>query len=276
MQNPVGVSTQKKVGLTMFGDQDDDDYDDTPSFWDSDDSESAEANVPPQILPEIDSNGDLKSVPTGAADPDPLLLTDEEDEEIVSGYASIEERAHYYAVGESIKEIIRTVGDSVNRDGLQATPDRVLKSWNELYAGYKVDIPGLFTIFDAESYDEMVLLKDISFYSMCEHHMLPFFGVAHVAYIPDKKIVGISKLARLTEAFARRLQNQERITQQVTLALMEHLQPLGAACVIEGHHLCMGCRGVQKPTAKMVTSSLRGVFKTDPHTRAEFFSLIKG
>lgn len=229
-------------------------------------------------LPYFDEDGNMRSfnAPQVPEDNPDIILTQEEREEVASGYASIEERAHFYSVGLTIREIIDTIGDDPTREGLIDTPNRVLKSWNELYSGYQVDIKELFTVFEPEQYSEMVLLKDIEFYSMCEHHMLPFYGVAHVAYIPKNHLVGISKLARVVEAFSRRLQNQERLADQIASTLDLFLSPEGAACVIEGKHMCMACRGVKKGSATMITSSLRGVFKTNPATRAELFSFIKG
>lgn len=174
-----------------------------------------------------------------------------------------------------VSRILKFLGEDLERDGIRDTPARVIKSWEEIYGGYKVDVAKLFTVFE-EKADEMVLLKDIEFFSNCEHHMQPFFGKAHIAYIPgDGKVVGVSKLARVLEAYSRRLQIQERIGQQVTGALMKYLSPKGAACVLEAKHFCMTCRGVNKQNSVMVTSSLEGVFKQDASTRAEFFALIK-
>lgn len=175
-----------------------------------------------------------------------------------------------------LQRLIRAIGDDPMREGLLKTPERVMRSWHELYSGYRTHPATVLTTFEADGYNEMVVLRDIEMYSMCEHHMLPFFGKAHIAYIPDGRVVGISKLARLLEVFSRRLQIQERIAMQVTDALMEFLQPVGAACVIEAKHLCMCARGVEKQNSVMTTSSLRGVFKTEHKVRTEFFDLIKG
>ena len=162
------------------------------------------------------------------------------------------------------------------REGLRRTPKRVVESWKELYSGYEQDPKkALNSTFNGEGYDGIVLLKDIEFYSTCEHHMLPFTGKAHVAYIPTDRIVGISKLARIVEVYARRLQNQERITTQVADALEKHLKPLGAAVIIEASHACMGCRGVKKSHAIMSTSAMRGVFFDKAEARAELMQLIK-
>ena len=162
------------------------------------------------------------------------------------------------------------------REGLKNTPKRVVESWKELYSGYNQDPKEILdATFNGEGYDGIVLLKDIEFYSTCEHHLLAFTGKAHVAYIPTDKIVGISKLARLVEVYAKRLQNQERITTQVADALIDHLKPLGAAVIIEASHSCMGCRGVKKNHAIMTTSAMRGVFFDKAEARAELMQLIK-
>ncbi len=175
----------------------------------------------------------------------------------------------------SVEAMLVHIGDNPSREGLLDTPKRVIKSWKEIYGGYDKNPADLLTVFDSDGYDQIVLLKDIELYSMCEHHMLPFYGKAHVAYIPDKKVIGISKLARLVDMFARRLQIQERIGDQVTDALMEHLKPKGAVCIIEASHMCMRMRGVNKQNSMMVTSSMRGVFMTNPAARNELMSLLK-
>ena len=164
---------------------------------------------------------------------------------------------------------------SEDREGLKQTPIRVGKAYTKIFEGYSIKVEDVMTVFDSEGFDEMVLLKDIEFYSMCEHHMLPFFGKAHIAYIPDGKIVGISKLARILDIFARRLQNQERITKQVAEAIEKALCPKGVAVVLEAEHLCMRARGVQKQNSEMVTSKLTGAFNDKARTRIEFFNLIK-
>ena len=181
------------------------------------------------------------------------------------------EQAH-----DAVRTILKYIGEDPNREGLLETPARVVRSYAELYGGYGKD-PGpiLKTFKDGgEKADEMVLQRNISFFSTCEHHMLPFFGVAHVAYLPSKSIVGLSKLARLVEVYARRLQVQERMTNQITDALMAELQPRGAACVIQATHLCMVQRGVAKHNTDTITSCLRGSF-LEHKTRAEFFELTK-
>ena len=179
-----------------------------------------------------------------------------------------------------IYDLLGEIGEDRERQGLKETPTRVRKAYlNELFIGYSQNPADVFKTFDSETYDQMVLLKDIEFYSTCEHHMLPFFGKAHIAYIPDKKIIGISKLARLLEVFSRRLQIQERIGEQVTSALMEYLQPIGAACIIEAAHLCMRMRGIGKQNSVMVTSSLKGNFLQKSGSgyaaREELMRLIK-
>lgn len=178
------------------------------------------------------------------------------------------------AIQGSISVILSCIGEDPNRDGLKETPARVARSYMELFGGYKQDPKDILKVFDGVGYDEMVIAKDIEFYSQCEHHMIPFFGKAHIAYIPNGPIVGVSKLARLLDCYSRRLQVQERLCQQVVTALMAIVQPKGAACVIEARHLCMCARGVGKQQSVMITSALDGVFKK-PEVRAEFFSLIK-
>jgi len=164
-------------------------------------------------------------------------------------------------------------GEEPTRDGLVETPVRAANALVELTAGYGVDVAALLKTFDAEGHDEMVVQTGIPFYSLCEHHLLPFFGTAHVAYIPDGKIVGLSKLARVVDAFARRLQVQERLTDQVAGAL-EVLKPRGIMVLVEAEHLCMAMRGVERPGAITRTSAVRGAMKTKPEARAEALSLL--
>jgi GTP cyclohydrolase IA len=174
----------------------------------------------------------------------------------------------------AVREILLAVGEDPDREGLKKTPSRVAKSYTELMAGLRQEPrEHLKTVFH-ERYDEVVLLRDIEFNSLCEHHLLPFTGRAHVAYLPDGKVVGLSKLARLVEGYARRPQVQERLTTQIADALMEELNPIGAACVIEATHTCMTIRGVKKPGSIMVTSALRGIFKENPSSRAEILTLM--
>ena len=166
--------------------------------------------------------------------------------------------------------------ESVDREGLQETPKRVVESWSEIFAGYSMDASDLLqATFNAEGYDGIVLLRDIEFTSTCEHHLQPFRGRAHIAYIPVQRIVGISKLARILELHARRLQNQERITKGIADDLERELEPLGAAVIVEASHGCMQCRGVAKQQAVMTTSAMRGVFFDRPEARTELMQLIQ-
>ena len=179
------------------------------------------------------------------------------------------------SIRDNIKDILIYIGEDPSREGLKDTPDRIIRSWEHIFSGYQVDPKTLITSFSSDGYSEMVMLKDIEFYSMCEHHMLPFFGKAHIAYIPNGRVIGVSKLARILDCYSRRMQIQERIGEQVTDLLMHELNAVGAACVIEAQHLCMKMRGVEKQDSVMVTSSLKGNFLTSPSTRAEFMGLIK-
>lgn len=174
----------------------------------------------------------------------------------------------------AVREILAAIGEDPDREGLLKTPNRVARAYAELTAGLRED-PKLHlrTVF-TETYDEVVLLKDIPFHSLCEHHLLPFTGKAHVAYLPKGKVVGLSKLARLVDGFARRPQVQERLTTQIADALVEELAPQGAACVIEATHTCMTIRGAKKTGAVMVTSALRGTFRSNPTTRHEVLTLL--
>jgi len=177
---------------------------------------------------------------------------------------------------EHIRQILKAIGEDPDREGLQKTPQRVAQALSYLTRGYAMDPEKV--INDAlytEDYEEMIVQKDIDFYSLCEHHMLPFFGKAHVAYIPHHKIIGISKLARLVDIYARRLQVQERMTNQIATIIMDKLDPLGVAVVIEAEHLCMRMRGVEKQNSYVITSSLLGAFRTRQETRNEFMTLIR-
>jgi GTP cyclohydrolase I len=177
-------------------------------------------------------------------------------------------------IEKAVREILFAIGENPDREGLLRTPHRVARAYAELMAGLH-DEPRrhLRTIFH-ERYDEVVLLRDIEFHSLCEHHLLPFTGRAHVAYLPDGKVVGLSKLARLVEGYARRPQVQERLTTQIADALMDELNPIGTACVIEAVHTCMTIRGVKKHGSIMVTSALRGIFKENPSSRSEILTLM--
>lgn len=174
----------------------------------------------------------------------------------------------------AVRTLLTRIGEDPDREGLKDTPKRVLKSFSELYGGYTVDEKSLFTTFEDGKCKSMVVVSDIDFYSMCEHHMLPFFGKATIAYIPDGKIIGLSKLARILDMYARRLQVQERLTEQVTDCLERNLKPKGSACIISATHFCMSCRGVKRPNAITTTSSLTGVFEAEASCRAELMSFI--
>ncbi|MEE0776540.1 MAG: GTP cyclohydrolase I FolE [Bacillota bacterium] len=178
----------------------------------------------------------------------------------------------------AVKEILIAIGEDVEREGLVETPSRVARMYEEIFAGLHMDpSEHLLKQFSADKHDEMVIVKDIPFYSMCEHHLMPFYGVAHVAYIPDRDgaITGLSKIARTVEGYAKRPQLQERLTSQIADGVMDKLKPNGVLVVIEAEHMCMTMRGVKKPGSKTLTSAVRGVFKTNAATRSEGFSLIR-
>jgi len=179
------------------------------------------------------------------------------------------------AIAAAVREILTNVGEDPDRQGLRRTPLRVAQMYDELLAGYHVDPVKLINdaLFDVD-YTEMVIVKDIDFYSLCEHHMLPFFGRAYVAYIPQGKVLGLSKIPRIVDMYARRLQVQERMTQQIANFIDETLQPLGVAVVVEAAHMCSMMRGVKKANATMVTSAISGAFEKSPKTRSEFMKLI--
>jgi len=175
----------------------------------------------------------------------------------------------------AVQVILEAIGEDPSRQGLLETPARIARMFRELTAGYHVDPEKLINgaVFDI-NYDQMVVVKNIDYYSMCEHHMLPFLGQAHVAYIPDGRVIGLSKIPRIVEMFARRLQVQERMTQQIAEFLMNTLHPLGVAVVVQGLHMCAAMRGVKKANARMTTSAMLGSFRTNQSTRAEFFEHI--
>lgn len=174
--------------------------------------------------------------------------------------------------------IIEAIGEEPEREGLKGTPQRIADMYEEIFSGFAMDARAeLATGFEA-GHHEMVVLRDIPFYSMCEHHLLPFYGVAHVGYIPNSegRVVGVSKLARVVEVFAKRLQLQERMTTQIADAILEALRPDGVAVVVEAEHLCMTMRGIKKPGSNVVTSATRGLFRSKAATRSEFLSLVRG
>ncbi len=179
------------------------------------------------------------------------------------------------SIEDAVRHILLSVGEDPNREGLRRTPRRIARMYDEILAGYSVDPNSLVNdaLFDVD-YDEMVVVKDIAFYSMCEHHMLPFFGHAHVAYTPSDKIIGLSKIPRIVEMYARRLQVQERMTRQIADLLQDVLRPFGVGVVIEASHLCSMMRGVKKEQARMVTSAMLGCFKDNEKTRSELMHLL--
>ena len=179
-------------------------------------------------------------------------------------------------IREAVRLLLEGIGEDPDREGLRETPDRVARMYEEIFGqGEQEPHAALGKKFD-EKHHEVVLVKDIPFFSICEHHLMPFFGKAHVAYIPNGHIVGISKLARVVESFARRPQVQERMTSQIADALVSNLEPRGVIVVIEAEHLCMSMRGVRKPGARTVTSAVRGIFRTSARTRSEAMSLVRG
>lgn len=176
---------------------------------------------------------------------------------------------------QNIKEVLEYIGEDTSREGLLETPKRIRKAYDEVFSGYKQNPKDLMKVFHDGSCKEMVILKNCEFYSMCEHHMFPFFGHISIGYIPNGKVIGISKLARLVDCFSKRMQIQERMTTQIADTIMEELGALGVIVVCEGVHFCMRSRGVKKQDASMITSAVRGVFAESPQTRQEFLSLIK-
>ncbi len=180
------------------------------------------------------------------------------------------------AVVIAVRSLLRAIGDDPDREGLEGTPRRIAEMYKEVFAGLDQDPMQVLSVGFEEGHEEMVIVKDIPFYSMCEHHLLPFHGVAHVGYIPKGRIVGISKIARAVDIFARRPQVQERLTSQIADAIMDVLKPRGVGVVIQAEHLCMTMRGVKKPGSKVVTSATRGIFRTREVTRAEFLTILGG
>ncbi len=179
---------------------------------------------------------------------------------------------------EAVREIIRQIGEDPARQGLERTPARVVEAFRHLTRGYTQDPKKIINgaLFTEEGYSEIILCKDVDFYSLCEHHLLPFMGKAHVAYLPNRRIIGLSKIPRLVEIFARRLQVQERMTTQIAQTIMEEIDPLGVAVVLEAEHLCMRMRGVEKQNSWVTTSAMLGVFRTHFETRQEFMNLLRG
>ncbi|HVO32595.1 MAG TPA: GTP cyclohydrolase I FolE [Elusimicrobiota bacterium] len=176
-----------------------------------------------------------------------------------------------------VRGVLRQLGEDPQREGLLKTPERVARSLRELTSGYHIDIDRLINdaLFEVP-YSEMVIVKDIDFYSLCEHHLLPFFGRCHVAYVPDGRVVGLSKIPRVVEAYCRRLQVQERLTSQIANIIVRKVKPLGVAVVMEARHLCMEMRGAQSKNSPTVTSAMLGVFRKDPRTREEFLGIVRG
>jgi GTP cyclohydrolase I len=177
-------------------------------------------------------------------------------------------------IKKAVTEILSAIGEDIRREGIKGTPERVAEMYAELLSGMSEDPKQHLSRVFTENYDEIVLLRDISFYSICEHHLMPFIGSAHVAYLPAGSVLGVSKLARIVDCFARRLQVQERLTDQIADFIMDGLKPRGVAVVLEASHSCMTIRGIKKPGSVMVTSSLRGIFKRDPKSRSEIMSLM--
>lgn len=176
---------------------------------------------------------------------------------------------------DAVRTLLVHIGEDPSREGLIETPARVVKAWSELTVGYAMDPAFILSKTFDVSCDEMVVVRGIRFASTCEHHLLPFIGEATVAYLPTDRVVGLSKMARLVECYAKRLQVQERMTDQIANAMLEHLKPRGVGVVVKAHHLCMGCRGVRQPGAEMVTCATHGAFRTDQSARAEFLSLAR-
>ena len=179
---------------------------------------------------------------------------------------------------EAVREILRQIGEDPERQGLERTPARVVEAFRHLTRGYSQDPKQIVNgaLFTEEGYSEMILCRDVDFYSLCEHHLLPFMGKAHVAYLPNRRIIGLSKIPRLVEIFARRLQVQERMTTQIAQTIMEEADPQGVAVVLEAEHLCMRMRGVEKQNSWVTTSAMLGVFRTHFETRQEFMNLLRG
>ncbi|UCD98099.1 MAG: GTP cyclohydrolase I FolE [Chloroflexota bacterium] len=203
----------------------------------------------------------------------PELLTENISEQTQLNLPPSKERWAQINIEASVYNILKNIGEEPEREGLLNTPNRVARMFEELTSGYRIDSDRMINgaIFDVD-YDEMVVVRDIDFYSLCEHHLLPFYGRAHVAYLPDGKVIGLSKIPRIVEMFARRLQIQEQMTAQIASFLQETLNPHGVAVVVDGAHMCSMMRGVRKENAKMKTSKMLGAFRDNDKTRAEFFA----
>ena len=196
------------------------------------------------------------------------------DDNIVNGLIE-ESNIDVSTIQSAVEQILKAIGENPDRNGLKRTPERIAHMYAELLSGYKVDPAKVVNgaLFDVK-YDEMVIVRDIEFYSLCEHHMLPFMGRVHVAYIPDGKVIGLSKIPRVVDLYARRLQVQERMTRQIADLICDVLHPQGVAVVVEALHLCMSMRGVQKHNARLTTSAMHGAFRSNPATRQEFLDNI--
>lgn len=179
-----------------------------------------------------------------------------------------------FKIEQAVEKLVAALGEQVSREGLSKTPRRAAQAFEKMFCGYNQDPKEILTTFDGEGYDEMIVVKDIDLFSVCEHHILPFFGKAHIGYIPNGKIIGLSKIPRLVEIFSRRLQNQERLTMEIARSLSELIKPKGVGVVLEAKHLCMMARGVEKQGSKVVTSAMLGLFKKELNTRNEFLRLI--
>jgi len=210
--------------------------------------------------------------------PDPISAAEEGDVQARAGVATRDELSALAALPteELYRELLRRMGENPDRDGLRGTPERMARSTEFLTSGYRRTVEDVLhgALFDVD-YDEMVIVKDVEFYSQCEHHLLPFFGKAHIAYVPDGKVVGLSKLPRLVDVFSRRLQVQERLTREIADAITDAIHPQGVGVILEAQHMCMMMRGVEKQHSHTTTSAMLGVFKTQLQTRNEFLSLIR-
>ncbi|MGC9363728.1 MAG: GTP cyclohydrolase I FolE [Fidelibacterota bacterium] len=194
---------------------------------------------------------------------------------MTSALRQMEPKGNDMNTEELIRQLLRNIGENPDRDALKKTPQRVAKFWEYVTRGYKVDIDALLkeSVCD-DDYSQLILVKDIDYYSLCEHHLVPFFGKAHVAYIPDGKMIGLSKIPRIVDAFACRLQIQERLTNQIADSIQKVLQPKGVAVVVEARHLCMQMRGIEKANSMVTTSAMVGIFREQERTRKEFLDLI--